>query len=249
MPLTPEEIRHRAFRTGSGSNYDRGEVDAFLAQVADDYGAAIRRHPAAAEGDRDAADDVAAEVAEVLRAARESAHRIRQKAQEGADGLFAAAGKRADELRARAEREHSEAQARARHIVEGAEQRARHIVEEAEQRARELRALAERQQDELIGQAEQRHVALMRYQEQLRDRIVSLKALIGEMRAQMDGVEEANARPPRTAQHRRAPRSQDDLGQEAKASSGIVLEPSTGPVETGGGTSPGPAKHTPDESE
>jgi DivIVA domain-containing protein len=232
MPLTPEEIRHRAFRTGSGRGYDRGEVDAFLAQVADDYGAAIRRLATAAEGDRDAADDVAAEVVEVLRAARESAHRIRQKAQEGADGLFAAATKRADELRARTERSHSEAQAKARHIVE-----------EAEQRALELRTLVEQQQDELIGQAEQRHVALMRYQEQLRDRAISLEALIGEMRAQMVGVEEPTARPRRPAQRRRSLRSKEDPGQEAEPGSTIILEPSTAPVETGGGTSPGPSKH------
>jgi len=232
MPLTPEEIRHRAFKTGSGGGYDRGEVDAFLAQVADDYSAATRRLAAPAEGDRDAADDVAAELAEVLRAARESAHRVRQKAQEGADALFAAASKRADELSARAERAHSEAQAKARHIVEG-----------AEQRARELRALAERQQGELIGQEEQRHVALVRYQEQLRDRIISLEALVGETRAQIEGVEEVTVRPRRPAQPRRSLRSKEDLGQEAEPSSTIVLEPSTAPVEPAGGTSPGPSKH------
>jgi DivIVA domain-containing protein len=232
MPLTPEEIRHRAFRTGSGRGYDRGEVDTFLAQVADDYDAAIRRLATAADGDRDAADDVAAEVAEVLRAARETAHRIRQKAQEEADGLFASATKRADELRARTERAHSEAQAKARHIVE-----------EAEQRALELRTLVEQQQDELISQAERRHVALIRYQEQLRDRAISLEALIGEMRAQVVGVEEATA-PRRPAQHRGDPRSEEDLVQEAEAGSTIVLEPSSAPVETGGGTSPGPTKHT-----
>jgi DivIVA domain-containing protein len=233
MPLTPEEIRHRAFKTDSGGGYDRGEVDAFLAQVADDYGAATRRLAAAAEGDRDESDDVAAQVAEVLRAARESAHRVRHKAQEEADGLFAEATKRADELRARTEGAHSEAQAKARHIVE-----------EAEQRALELRTLVEQQQDELIDQAEQRHVALIRYQEQLRDRAISLEALIGEMRAQMVGVEEATARPRRPAQHRGVPRSEEDLGQEVEAGSTIVLEPSSAPVETGGGTSPGPSKHT-----
>jgi len=226
MSLTPEEIRNRAFKTDSGGGYDRGEVDAFLAQVADEYSAATRRLAAAAEGD--SADYVAAELAEVLRAARESANRVREKAQVGADGLFAAASKRADELRAGAERANSEAQAEARHIIEG-----------AEQKARELRALAKRQQDELTDQTEHRHVALTRYRQQLRDRIISLEALTGEMLAQIDGVEEPAARPRRPAQRRRSLHSKEDSGQEAEPGSTIILDPSTAPVETGGGTPPG----------
>jgi DivIVA domain-containing protein len=244
MPLTPEEIKKRAFSTGYGRGYVRSEVDTFLARVADDYAAiqnlatAVRgSRTAGAEGIGDAADDVAAEVGEVLRAARESAQRIRQKAQEGADGLLTAASKRAGELRAKAERAHSEAQ-------EKADAKARHVVQEAEQRARELRASAERQHDELIGQAEKRHVVLMRYQEQLRDRIGTLEALIGEMQAQMDGVEEATARPRRPAQRRRAPRSEKDLEQQTEAGSKIVSKPLTAPVATDGETSSEPSEHT-----
>ena len=40
MPLTPEEIKGRAF-TASRRGYDTAEVDSFLKQVAGDYEAAI----------------------------------------------------------------------------------------------------------------------------------------------------------------------------------------------------------------
>ena len=182
MPLTPEEIRQKSFKAVYKRGYDRDEVDAFLAQVAADYSAAIQKIAVAAEGGIDSSEDIAAEVSEVLRVARESALRINQKARESADGVLADAHQRANELTERAERQHAEARARV-------EAEARRMIELAEQRALELRESAERERNETLDQVQKRYAALTSLEDQLRDRIGSLEGLVGEMRAQVGPAE------------------------------------------------------------
>jgi DivIVA domain-containing protein len=43
MPLTPEDIRQKWFKAIYKRGYDPEDVDAFLAQVADDYSALVQK--------------------------------------------------------------------------------------------------------------------------------------------------------------------------------------------------------------
>jgi DivIVA domain-containing protein len=234
MPLTPEEIKAKTFTSGFGRGYDRREVEAFLAQVADDYEAAIERIVVAAHGGLDRNDDIAAEVGEVLRVARQSAQRMRQKAQEAADGLIAGAEQRAGQLRAKAERTQSEArvqaEAKARQIVAEAERKARDLlevtegqcrdlIEEAERKARDLLEVTEGQCRDLIEEAKQRHAVVMKYEQQLRNRIGSLEVIVNEMRSQIKPVVDGE-QPTR----RRQQAADEELGPPAGDGSAIVEE-------------------------
>jgi DivIVA domain-containing protein len=236
MPLTPEEIRSKRFRTVSRRGYDRGEVSGFLEQVAEDYSATVRKIEVA-ESAHDSADDIAAEVADVLRAARESAQRIREKAQEAADSLFAAVEQRANELRAKAERLHSESRAQA-------DEKARRIVENAELKSRELGERAERERAELLDRAEERHATLMGLEQQLHERLAMMESLVGEMWTHFEPVEEATSRPHKEEARDQPRRSADEERDEAKAGATVVPEPSTPVVEADGRFKPEPSKGT-----
>jgi hypothetical protein len=102
-------------------------------------------------------------------------------ARESADDVLADANQQANELIEMAEREYSEARARS-------DAEAQRIIELAEQRALDLGEAAERERNEMLDQAQERYGALTHLENQLRGRIGTLEALVGEMRALMEPV-------------------------------------------------------------
>lgn len=114
MNVTPLDLRQQKFRTAM-RGYDRGEVDALLAEVADDYEGAIR------EADR-LRDDVAR--LETLLAE----HRSEEKSLKN---TLLSAQRLADELREKAE-------ADAQRIVRDAETRADLLIQKAQARHEDL---------------------------------------------------------------------------------------------------------------
>src|SRR5919106_1512600 len=181
MPLTPEEISSRKFNGVYGRGYDRGEVDAFLATVAKDYSAALQRIALEAEG-RMAVDDMAAEVEGVLRAARESAQRIKHKAREEAERRRTETEEWARKLQEESEKAHA-------HATNQAETEATTIVESAERYAEQLRESSARDQEELLVRAHERFAALLKHEEQLRERIDRLRQLVEEMQVELEPVD------------------------------------------------------------
>ena len=183
MPLTPEEVAKKTFQLVYGRGYDRSEVDKYLARVADDYSAAIQKIAVAAGGGITAEDDIASEMGELLRAARETATRIKVKAQATADRITEEAESRAREQVEQAEKGHAEQLARA-------ENEATQIVKDAEERARRLREASEREKRELAARAEERYSSLLEHERELRERLDALERLVTEMRTQLEPLEQ-----------------------------------------------------------
>ena len=180
MPLTPEEISIKKFNAVYSRGYDRGEVDAFLATVAKDYSAALQR--IALEAERGTAvEDIAAEVGGVLRVAKESAQRIKQKAKEEAERQRTETEEWARKLEEESEKAHA-------HATNQAETEAATIVESAERYAEELRESSARDREELLGRAHERFAALLKHEEQLRELIDRLQQLVEEMQVELEPV-------------------------------------------------------------
>jgi cell division initiation protein len=114
MNVTPLDLRQQRFKTAM-RGYDRGEVDALLAEVADDYEGAIRD-----------TDRLRQEVTRLEAAIAE--HRSEEKSLKN---TLLSAQRLADELREAAERD-------AQRIVREAETRADLIIQKAQTRHEEL---------------------------------------------------------------------------------------------------------------
>jgi cell division initiation protein len=114
MNVTPLDLRQQRFKTAM-RGYDRGEVDALLAEVADDYEGAIRD-----------ADRLRQEVARLEAVLAE--HRSEEKSLKN---TLLSAQRLADELREAAERD-------AQRVIRDAEARADLIVKKAVMRHEEL---------------------------------------------------------------------------------------------------------------
>jgi DivIVA domain-containing protein len=183
MPLTPDEVSNKKFSVAYGRGYSRDEVDEFLARISEDYSAAIQKIAVAAEGGLTSEDDFAVEVAEVLRAARESAQRIRDKAQAEADGIVTTAKSEADRLREEANTFKRETEERA-----GAE--ATKTLEEVRRHAEELREAADRESRKSTSRIQERYGALLDHEAELRGRIGALEKLVIEMQGLLEPVKE-----------------------------------------------------------
>jgi DivIVA domain-containing protein len=183
MPLTPEEVAKRRFQVVLGRGYDRSEVDQFLDRVAEDYSAAIQKIAIAATGGIATEDEIASEIGELLRGVRETANRIKDKAQAEADRIKAEA-----ESDARRELEEVEKQRAA--LLGEAETNARQIVEDAEERARQLTDSSLRQKSEAAARAQERYGSLVEHERELRERTEALETLVTEMRALLVPLEQ-----------------------------------------------------------
>jgi DivIVA domain-containing protein len=182
MPLTPDEVASKRFQVVYGRGYDRSEVDQFLTIVADDYSAAIQKIAVAASRGITTEDDIASEMGELLRAAREAATRIKDKA--GAEG-----DRITSEADSDARQQLEQADKRRADLVGRAEIEARQMVEDAEERARQVREASERQNSEVAARAQERFSSLLEHEKELRERIDVLYELVTEMRAQLELVE------------------------------------------------------------
>lgn len=166
-----------------GRGYDRSEVDRFLARVAEDYSTAIQKIAIAAEGGITTEDDIGSEIAELLRVARETATRIKDKAQAEADSLRSQA-----EADVREQGEAAEAEVRAR--LDKAEKERDDLLQRAAARARRTIQSSEQQQREVAALLEERYGELLEHERELRTRIASLEQLVAEMRGQLEPLEQ-----------------------------------------------------------
>jgi DivIVA domain-containing protein len=183
MPLTPEEVAKRKFQVVLGRGYDRSEVDQFLGRVAEDYSAAIQKIAIAATGGIATEDEIASEIGELLRGVRETANRIKEKAQAEADRIKADAESDAHRELERAEKQRAE-------LLGEAETKAMQVVEDAEERARQLTESSLRQKSEAAARAQERYGSLLEHEREVRERTEALETLVSEMRALMEPLEQ-----------------------------------------------------------
>jgi DivIVA domain-containing protein len=183
MPLTPEEVAKRKFQVVLGRGYDRSEVDQFLDRVAEDYSAAIQKIAIAATGGIATEDEIASEIGELLRGVRETANRIKEKAQAEADRIKANAESDAYRELEQAEKQRAE-------LLGEAETKAMQVVEDAEERARQLTESSLRQKSEAAARAQERYGSLLEHERELRERTEALETLVTEMRALMEPLEQ-----------------------------------------------------------
>lgn len=237
MPLTPDEVAGKKFSLVYGRGYSRTEVDAFLADVASDYEAAIEKIALAAE---EASDPgiIGEEVAAILQKSRESAKKIMDKARVDAAELrnSAATYKRqsedeAERLRAEATGRLDSAKAEEGKLRSGAQERiereARSKIEVAEKRARELVESARRDAAALVAHARKRTELQRQIDEQLREKMAGVDDLVQQLRALLEVHTEIDLR---------------DAANAADADEiALALGPETDPWETptpvGGGES------------
>jgi DivIVA domain-containing protein len=179
MPLSPEEIRSKSFSVVLGRGYDRSEVAHFLEQAASDYRAVIEAKSARTDGQARSEEDLGAEIQEVLRAARESAGRIREKAQQESQRVLAEATRRTKELRERSER--TEAQVRERTKKE-----TQAIIADAKQQAREIKDRAQKEAADLLADAHERFQTMAAHVQLLRERIDLIDDLVQKLKEEIE---------------------------------------------------------------
>ena len=172
MPLTPDEVSKKKFSVVRGRGYNRSEVEQYLALVAEDYNAAIQKIAVAANVGMTTEEDIASEIGELLRAASESAKRIKDKARTEADGTMAKA----------------ETDARAR--IEEAEKKCDDLFQRSDAEAKKTLESSERQKSKLVTLAQERYGELLEHEKDLRLRIDGLQKLVAEMQAQLEPLEQ-----------------------------------------------------------
>ena len=182
MPLTPEEVANKKFQVVLGRGYDRSEVDEFLDSVAEDYSAAIQKIAIAASGGIATEDEIASEMGELLRAARQTTDRIKEKAQA-----------QAEQIRTEAEREArgqlEQADRRRAELVGEAESEAEHLIKDAEERARQLTESSVREKNEAAARFQERYASLVEHEKELRERTDALERLVAEIQALLGPIE------------------------------------------------------------
>ncbi|MEN3272644.1 MAG: DivIVA protein [Actinomycetota bacterium] len=192
--FTPSDIEARDFPV-TIDGYHRGEVRAFLAAVAECHAEALRRAQAFDPDSPDAFAHVGAEIADVLRAAKEAAatmtaegaERLRV-ANDEATEVLAAAARDADELLTAAESIRVESvdeaavlRAQATATVEAAQRdadaarvEAERILEDARSMARHITEETERQRNEVEAATRDRLSSLATHEATIRDRLWQL---------------------------------------------------------------------------
>ncbi len=171
MALSPQDILKKEFSVTLRRGYEKDEVDEFLLEVAKQLEAAQRSSQAATDPFAALGD----QVGDVLRAANETAAKLRSQTEAEAATIRKRAADKALEIRREAQREAEEALAKARSEADTAVGQARadaaRMREEAERVASELRADAERERQRIIGDAVQLHERLIAHEQDLRDRV------------------------------------------------------------------------------
>jgi DivIVA domain-containing protein len=236
MPLTPDEVAGKKFSAVYGRGYARTEVDAFLAEVASDYRAAIEKIALAAE-EASNPQIIGEEVAAILQKSRESAKMIMDKARAEAGKLRNAAivekreaEKEAKRIKAEAMGRLDSAKAEERKLRSGAQQKVeremRNKVDAAEKQGREVVESAKRAAAALVAHAQKRTELQQQIDEQLREKVAGVDHLVRQLRALLDGQTKVDLRDAAKA---------DDADDEIV----LALEPETDaremPTPVGGG--------------
>lgn len=172
MPLTPDEVSKKKFSVVRGRGYNRSEVEQYLALVAEDYSTAIQKIAVAAGAGTTTEDDIASEIGELLRAASETARRIKDKARAEADSMMA------------------QAEADARAQIEEAEKVRDDLFQRAESQVKKTIDSSERQKSKFVALVQERYGELLEHEKELRLRIDGLEQLVAEMRAQLEPLEQ-----------------------------------------------------------
>jgi DivIVA domain-containing protein len=146
MSLSSEDISNRQFSLTRGRGYDKGEVDNFLRQVAEEF-EAMAKKASGVEARRDGYEELGQEVSTVLRATRISADEIRREAEDRARAIEQAAEQNAIEREREATRT-------AKAVVDAGHAEAEKTRAEAQRFADEERAQAEREHAEFVKEAE-----------------------------------------------------------------------------------------------
>jgi DivIVA domain-containing protein len=183
-----ERVRGASFKVAR-RGYDRGEVDTFLAWLADELrGAELAPVDPAADPDavRRELERVGESTAEILRAAEQTARELRGSAQRDADSV--ASGARVEADRMRAEAEEFAATARA-----GAEEETRKLTLEADRRAQEVVREAEGRAESIVEDALQRRRLLAARVEHLAERRGAILAEVGRLAEELRALRESAA--------------------------------------------------------
>ena len=184
--LRPADIADRDFLVVV-HGYHKGEVREFLTEIARSYASLTERLEQASEQEapaRDDFEDMGAEIASVLRAAKEAAAAMTADADAKlveADALLTEARREADELVTQAAAALSEAHDAARTIEQEAEERSHRVVREAEERAHAHRIEAE-------AGVRARLDAIRHHEQAIRDRLEQLGAAVLEATGSLDGT-------------------------------------------------------------
>jgi cell division initiation protein len=177
MPLTPEEIQSKSFSIVDGRGYDRSEVANFLEQVASDYRALLKAK-LEMNGGAQSDEALGSEMREVLRAAFESAARIRESAQQEAERTLAEAERRANELRDKGERTQAQVHGRTKKETQA-------IIADANQQVREMKDRAEREAAALLADAQRRFQTMAAHELLLRERIGRIDDLVEKLKEEI----------------------------------------------------------------
>jgi DivIVA domain-containing protein len=199
MPILPEEVATATFTRVHRQGYHTGEVDAFLRSVAADYGAALEKMLLTPAETTDL--DVGEEVNAILRAARESASTLLQRARDEADALQRAATEKAQEIETQA----SQARVAA---FEQSVREAQEVKSQAEWYAQDLRSRVEAETRQMVETAEARAQELHAYNEKLSEHLGLIERLVNQLRGEIDAP--AQAWPGGQAQEDFAPQEESD---------------------------------------
>ena len=175
--LTPEGVSSRTFSTVGRRGYDRAEVSAFLADVADALRSA--REYAERASSRPSFDELGAEAAALLRNANEGAEALRARTEKEVREMRREAEEETSELRRKSEEEASA-------IIASATEEAERRVREAELVARRFSNVTKRQCDQMVAEAQARAERLDNYEREMRQRISDMEAVFQAFRAEME---------------------------------------------------------------
>lgn len=213
--LAPHDIRSQRFPV-TRRGYDSTAVRAFLERVADDV-TELADKLSESERIGDRYDQVAAEVASVLRTAHEEAARTRATADEASGRQRDEASLFAAEVRRQAEEERDEA----KRLLVRSQERATSLIREAEQQAttivRSAENLARSRANQVLTQAQRRLDRINREEQRTQQRLLAAQS---DLQGIIDGV----------AQHDRVIDLTQTLGSNVEDDlEAIRVDPSTGP--------------------
>jgi DivIVA domain-containing protein len=184
--LRPADIADRDFLVVV-HGYHKGEVREFLAEISQAYASLTERLEQASEQEapaRDDFEDMGAEIASVLRAAKEAAAAMTADADaklSEAEALLADARREADELLAQATAALGQAQESARRAEQEAQERSQQIVREAEEQAHAHRIEAE-------AGVRARLDAIRHHEREIRDRLEHLGDAVRDATVRLDSA-------------------------------------------------------------
>jgi len=175
-PVLPEDIEGKEFLV-SVRGYDRGEVQAFLREVAEHYRKALGGAPPEPES----FEALGQEIGNILQAARESADAIVRDAQARSDALVKEAESEAEAIRGRLEQERGSVETAARGVRE-------RPAADADIHVQGIRAPAEREATRQSAEVAARVEQLQETETKLRQRLYALQVIVQSLREDLESA-------------------------------------------------------------